>query len=84
MNQPSNDNDGDKADENPGEEQSESRLSLLQMIGSTLSAALGVQSSANRKRDFTHGKPVHFIILGIAFTALFVLAVIGVVNLVLP
>ena len=60
------------------------RSGVTSPAGGTLSAALGVQSSANRKRDFTHGKPVHFIILGIAFTALFVLAVIGVVNLVLP
>jgi len=60
------------------------RLTLLQMLGSTFAAALGVQSSANRERDFSKGKASHFIILGIAFTALFVLAVVGVVNLVLP
>ena len=59
------------------------RLTLLQMIGSTLAAAFGVQSSRNRERDFTRGKPLHFIIIGVVFTALFVLAVVGVVRLVL-
>lgn len=60
-----------------------SRLSLGQMLGSTLAAALGVQSRANRERDFSRGKALHFILLGIAFTVAFVLAVLGVVNLVL-
>jgi len=60
------------------------RLTLLQLIGSTLAAAVGVQSSANRQRDFTHGKAVHFIFMGILFTVVFVLTVLGVVNWVLP
>ena len=61
----------------------EESLTLLQMIGSTLAAAFGVQSSRNRERDFNRGKPVHFIIIGVVFTTVFVLAVIGVVRLVL-
>jgi len=65
-------------------EQESDGLTFLQMLGSTVAAALGVQSSANRKRDFSKGKAIHFIFLGIAFTVVFVLAVIGVVNLVLP
>lgn len=58
-------------------------LGILQVIGSALAAAFGVQSSRNRERDFTHGKPSHFIVIGIVFTVLFVLAVAGVVSLVL-
>ena len=58
-------------------------LSLLQMFMSTVAAAFGVQSSANRERDFTRGKASHFIIMGIVFTVLFVLAVAMVVRLVL-
>ena len=54
------------------------------MLGSTLAAAFGVQSSKNRERDFTHGKASHFIFMGIAFTVIFVLAVVAVVKLVLP
>lgn len=59
-------------------------LTFWQILSSTISAALGVQSRANRERDFTKGKATHFIIMGIAFTVMFVLAVVGVVNLVLP
>lgn len=62
---------------------SEQSLSLLQIVGSTMAAALGVQSSRNRERDFTRGKPLHFIIAGIVFTVLFVLTIVFVVNLVL-
>jgi hypothetical protein len=46
-------------------------LSFKQMVHSVLAAALGVQSGKNRERDFTRGKPSHFILLGIAFTLVF-------------
>lgn len=58
-------------------------LTLLQLIGSALAAAFGVQSSKNRERDFSRGRPSHFVIIGLVLTALFVLAVAGVVSLVL-
>jgi hypothetical protein len=58
-------------------------LSVWQIAASTVAAAFGVQSKANKDRDFSTGKPVHFIIAGIVFTALFVIAIIAVVNLVL-
>ena len=44
-----------------------------QMLHSVMAAAFGVQSGKNRARDFTHGKPSHFVILGILFTAVFAL-----------
>lgn len=56
---------------------------LWQMLLSIFSAALGVQSQKNRERDFTHGNPVHFIVLGVVFTLLFALVLYGVVQLVL-
>ncbi len=59
-------------------------LTFWQVLSSTLAAAFGVQSSKNRERDFSKGKASHFIFMGIAFTVLFVLAVVAVVNLVLP
>lgn len=58
-------------------------LKPWQVVTSTVAAAFGVQSSRNRERDFSRGKASHFIIAGIVFTVLFVLAVVGVVNLVL-
>ncbi|MET1077961.1 MAG: DUF2970 domain-containing protein [Pseudomonas sp.] len=56
---------------------------LWQMLHSVLAAAFGVQSGKNRERDFTQGKPSHFIILGLLFTLVFVLVIFGVVKLVL-
>lgn len=58
-------------------------LTLRQMLHSILAAAFGVQSSKNRARDFSRGKPSHFILLGVGFTVLFVLLLFGMVRLVL-
>ncbi|HLA30116.1 MAG TPA: DUF2970 domain-containing protein [Pseudomonas sp.] len=58
-------------------------LTFWEMLQSVLSAALGVQSGKNRSRDFSRGKPSHFIILGVLFTAAFVLLIFAVVKLVL-
>ena len=56
------------------------RVSTLSIL---IAAAFGVQSSKNRERDFSRGKPIHFIILGVGFTAVFVLVMIAVVRLIL-
>lgn len=54
------------------------------VIKSTVAAAFGVQSEANRQRDFGSRKSVYaYIASGIIFTVLFVLAVAWVVRLVL-
>ena len=60
-----------------------SEIGFWQLTRSTLSAFLGVQSNANRERDFKHGKISHFIAMGLLFGALFVLTLVGVVQLVL-
>ena len=39
------------------------------MLQSTLWAAIGVQKSENRRRDFTEGNWIHFVCMGIGFTA---------------
>ncbi len=64
--------------------QEQDSLTFWQVLSSTLAAAFGVQSSKNRERDFTKGKPSQFIFMGIGFTVVFVLIMIGVVSLVLP
>ncbi len=80
---PAHSNDGDDhSDGSNGEPQRREALSFWQIAGSTLAAALGVQSSRNRERDFTRGKAWHFIIAGIVFTVLFVLTIVFVVSLV--
>ena len=57
--------------------------SLWQVTKSVLAAGFGVQSNANRERDFKHGKASQFIILGLVFTILFILGVWGLVVLVM-
>jgi len=68
----------------PDEPPTEQRIGFWQLLGSTLAAAVGVQSSKNRKRDFTYGKPIHFILMGIVFTALFIVLVASVVSWIVP
>lgn len=75
--------DKPRAQSGEGQDEQPEHLTFWQMVQSVLAAAFGVQSSQNRERDFTRGRPLHFIVLGIAFTALFVLAVVLVVKLVL-
>lgn len=50
------------------------------VVQSVLAAGIGVQSSKNRKRDFTQGKAIHFIVGGLIGTAIFVLVVWTFVN----
>jgi hypothetical protein len=64
-------------------EKDEKPLTLLEMLQSVLAAAFGVQSGKNRSRDFSRGKPSHFILLGVIFTTFFVLVLLGVVKLIL-
>lgn len=54
---------------------------ILQIMGSALAAAFGVQSSRNLSRDFHHGAPWVYVAVGIALTLLFVLAIKGLVVL---
>lgn len=69
---------------NPGDDRPDGKPpTFWQMVHSVLAAALGVQSNRNRERDFTHGKPVHFLLLGAVFTVLFVVILFLVVQLVL-
>ncbi len=59
------------------------QLSFWQLLKSTSSAFIGVQSNANRERDFKHGKISHFIWMGLLFGVVFVVTLVGVVQLVL-
>ena len=53
---------------------------IFDVIKSVMAAMFGVQSEENRERDFNHGKASHFIAVGIAFTVIFVLVLIYLVN----
>ncbi|MDH1104711.1 DUF2970 domain-containing protein [Pseudomonas otitidis] len=58
-------------------------LTFREMLHSVAAAAFGVQSGKNRARDFSRGRPSHFILLGVLFTLVFALMLFGVVKLVL-
>jgi len=57
--------------------------SLWDVAKSVQAAFLGVQSSKNYERDFQHGKPSQYIIIGLIGVAIFIAVIIGVVKLVM-
>ncbi|MDG9923557.1 MULTISPECIES: DUF2970 domain-containing protein [unclassified Pseudomonas] len=65
------------------EQDNDKPLTFREMLQSVLAAAFGVQSGKNRARDFSRGKPSHFILLGVLFTSIFVLLLFALVQLVL-
>ena len=57
---------------------------FLRIIGSVLAAAVGIQSSRNRHRDFQAGTPIKvYVLAGLIFTLLFILSVYVIVRIVL-
>jgi len=68
---------------NNQKEEKNQGIGFLSVLKSTLFAACGVQTKANRERDFEQGKPSTFVVAGIVFVILFVLGMIGVVKLVM-
>lgn len=65
------------------QEEKPGKLGFLQMLSSSLAAAIGVQSSKNKERDFSQGDAKRFVILGIVMTLVFLLTMLGIVQLVL-
>ncbi len=59
------------------------KITPFSFMGSIVAAWFGVQSKANRERDFEQGKFHHFVIGGILFAVLFVLFVVGIVKVVM-
>ncbi len=84
MNDSDNKSENDAKGENGEPSDEPESVGFFQVVGSTIAAALGVQSSKNRERDFSRGKASHFIVAGIIFTVVFALSVVAVVQLVLP
>ena len=48
---------------------------LWQTVASVAASFFGVQSARNRERDFTRGKPLHFIVVGLLMTVAFVFVI---------
>jgi len=59
------------------------KLSLKNIIFSILSSFIGIQSNKNRERDFKSNSAIHFIIVGIIITIIFIIALYIIVKLVL-
>ncbi len=59
------------------------KLRFIEMLQSTLWAALGVQSHANYERGFTRGHWLHFVFAGLFFSAFFVGLLIAIVHVVM-
>ncbi|MGD8783933.1 MAG: DUF2970 domain-containing protein [Thioalkalispiraceae bacterium] len=65
------------------EEQEKKSPGLWDVTKSVLAAGLGVQSRKNYERDFSHGKPWQYILVGLIGVGLFIAIVITVVMTVL-
>ncbi|MGM0526348.1 MAG: DUF2970 domain-containing protein [Pseudomonadota bacterium] len=63
--------------------ESKQRPGIFATILSVIAAFFGVQSDNNRQRDFQHGNPLIYIIVGVILAALMVFGLIAIVKLVL-
>jgi len=57
--------------------------SLLDVSRSVMWAFLGVQKNKNYERDFKHGKPSQYIIIGLIAVSLFIFIIVMIVQFVL-
>jgi len=57
--------------------------SFFNVLGSVLASMFGVQSNRKREQDFTHGKPSHYVMVGLLVTIVFILTVWAVVQVVM-
>ncbi len=60
-----------------------SKPTLKQVIKSVLAAATGIQSDANREQDFKEGSLSIYIIVGLAATIIFIIALVSLVSAIL-
>jgi hypothetical protein len=55
-----------------------------QALLSGLAAAVGIQNSASRERDFSRGSAIQFVIAGVVLTGLFITTLLLIVALLTP
>ena len=67
---------------NPEKNDQQQAPSFLSVLGSVIASMFGVQSSRRHEADFTRGKPIHYIMVGLLVTLVFILTVWSVVKLV--
>lgn len=68
----------------PAADSPQVELSWLQVICSTFAAGMGIQSRANRERDFEKGSAGRFVVAGLVLTALLVATLFVIVRMALP
>lgn len=64
-------------------ESKKDQIPFWRVILSVIQASFGVQSRENRERDFKQGNWLPYVIAALLFTAIFVLALLFVVKMVL-
>jgi len=64
-------------------DKNEKEPTLFDVAKSVMWAFLGVQKSKNYERDFKHGKPSQYIIIGLIGVSIFISILVMVVKLVL-
>lgn len=67
----------------PGAGKDSADVGPLTVLASVFRAWFGVQTEANRQRDFSSNNPMPFIVAGVIFTLVMILGVIIAVNLAL-
>ncbi len=55
-------------------------VTILTVMLSVVASFFGVQKEANRRRDFSSGKFWHFLVAGLVFVIVFILAIWGFVQ----
>tara|TARA_R110002110_G_scaffold65206_1_gene179856 strand:- start:5374 stop:5589 length:216 start_codon:yes stop_codon:yes gene_type:complete len=60
--------------------QNNQKPTVFQVLLSVLAGMFGVQNSKNRERDFKHGSPLVFILIGVLLTGGFVVGVLLLVK----
>ncbi len=64
-------------------QEEEESLALWEVFQGVIAMFIGVQSEANRERQFKYGKLYQFIIVGVIITAVFLLHIIFLVKFVM-
>lgn len=67
----------------PQNKNKDEKIKITELVFSVLAAFFGVQSDRVRERDFTKGKPLHYIIGGIIIGVLLVFMLYGIVALII-
>ena len=64
-------------------EMNDQKPTTWEVLKSVLASFFGVQSERNRKRDFEHGSPGQFILIGLILTVVFILILYLLVKVIL-